>query len=290
VHAIHLSLPCLALREYVRFYAQREVRTDGTAEVHVVPARAFPLLEFVFGDRFQVLYPGQGVLQTSPRRVVVGLQTHCHRQLRFQGAVECFVILFQPAGLQRLFRVPIQELTDQAYDADYVLGPVVSQFEAMLASGGDFGERVQAADNFLSDYALDARPLDQIGSAARQILIARGSSRISDVARDAGLSVRQLERRFHQQIGIHPKQYARIIRFEAALDTKARVPIRSWTDVAYALGYHDQMHMVHDFRALAGTTPTETLKVVEAVFRERLAAIRLGRGFTNMRTDLDVIL
>jgi hypothetical protein len=54
---IRLASPAPRLREYVRFYAHREVRIGGTTVVHPVPARACPLVELVFGEPFQVLYP-----------------------------------------------------------------------------------------------------------------------------------------------------------------------------------------------------------------------------------------
>ena len=68
--------------------------------------------------------------------------------------------------------------------------------------------------------------------------------------------IRQFERRFRYEIGIPPKLYARIARFEAALRRKAAAPAMQWTDIAHALGYHDQMHMVHDFKRLSGDSPT----------------------------------
>jgi hypothetical protein len=52
---------------------------------------------------------------------------------------------------------------------------------------------------------------------------------------------RQFERRFRYEIGIPPKLYARIVRFEAALRRKAAAPATQWTDIAHILGYHDQM-------------------------------------------------
>ena len=64
-----------------------------------------------------------------------------------------------------------------------------------------------------------------------------------------------------------PKLYARIARFEAALDSKARARAKSWTDVAYEFGYHDQMHLVHDFEQFSGQTPTNLLREVERAHR-----------------------
>jgi transcriptional regulator GlxA family with amidase domain len=79
---------------------------------------------------------------------------------------------------------------------------------------------------------------------------------VSDLAHKAGFGIRQFERRFRYEIGIPPKLYTRIVRFEAALRRKAAAPETRWTDIAHALGYHDQMHMVHDFNGLSGDSPT----------------------------------
>ena len=73
----------------------------------------------------------------------------------------------------------------------------------------------------------------------------------------SGLGVRQFERRFLGEIGLAPKLYSRIVRFEAALRLRSEGPARQWIDIAHTLGYHDQMHMVHDFRSLAGASPSE---------------------------------
>ena len=75
---------------------------------------------------------------------------------------------------------------------------------------------------------------------------------------------------------MRPKLFARIARFEAALDGKSRFAARSWTDVAHQFGYYDQMHMVHDFGKFAGKTPTETLIQLETVFVEQIKTMRSG--------------
>ena len=67
-----------------------------------------------------------------------------------------------------------------------------------------------------------------------------------------------------------PKLYARIVRFESALKTKAAFPQISWTTVAHEFGYHDQMHMVHDFQQLSGEAPTSILVHAEAVLAPQI--------------------
>jgi methylphosphotriester-DNA--protein-cysteine methyltransferase len=77
-----------------------------------------------------------------------------------------------------------------------------------------------------------------------------------------------------QQVGMGPKLFARIARFEAVMDLMARAPTESWTSVAHRFGYFDQMHMVHEFAEFTGQTPTETLSVFKTYFHDVLAALR----------------
>jgi AraC-like DNA-binding protein len=290
MHGIRLIRPAPQLRGCVRFYAQREVQIQGAAVVFPVPARAAPLLEFVFGDRIEVSYRPHSLVLTCPRAVVVGLQTHCRVQLRLQGTIECFVILFQPTGLHRLFSIPMHELADRDYEAHSVLGAFVSQLEQRLGECRSFRERARVADQFLLRRALDVRGCDGISAAASQILLGGGGARIAALADSAGLSMRQFERGFIEQVGIRPKLYARIARFEAALDSKARSSTKSWTDVAHEWGYYDQMHMVHDFGDLTGETPTSMLSRTEMVFREQIEAMRSARSSADANGNSRLIL
>ena len=68
------------------------------------------------------------------------------------------------------------------------------------------------------------------------------------------MSIRSYERQFATEIGLTPKQFARIARFARAIDLK-RKSKDSWLNIAHDLGYFDQMHMVRDFRILGGDVP-----------------------------------
>jgi len=287
---MRLASPAPGLRQYVRSYGQREVRPGGATLVDPVPARAFPMLCFVFGTPYQVLDSNQSLVETSTSVVVVGGQTRCHWQLRYQGSVNCFVVLFQATGLYRLFSAPLPELTDCGYEGRTVLGAVAVRLEQLLANTASFDERVRITDRFFLSYSLKARAFDRISAAANQILRASGGVRIDALCREAGLSVRQFERCFLQQVGMHPKLFARIIRFEAALDRKARFSRKSWTEVAHEFGYYDHMHMVHDFEGFTGATPTKLLAELEALFQERLVAIRTLMRPANALNDMPLIL
>ena len=124
-----------------------------------------------------------------------------------------------------------------------------------------------------------ARPRsDGVSAAANEILLHGGQIQISGLAAQVGLNLRQFERRFGQQVGVQPKLYARIARFEAALDSKARCRTKSWTEVAHDFGYYDQMHLVHDFESFSGETPTNLLAEVERAHRGRSVGAYTGKS------------
>ncbi len=65
----------------------------------------------------------------------------------------------------------------------------------------------------------------------------------------------------------------------------ARSPERTWTDVAHRFGYHDHMHMVHEFAEFTGETPTSTLLNLQSVFQEEIAEMRSTGRSAKIRLD-----
>jgi AraC-like DNA-binding protein len=152
--------------------------------------------------------------------------------------------------------VPAEILTDADFEGKAALGRGLGELERRLGDAVSFTDRVRVADEYLCAKRPAIDCVSGIASAATEVLLNNGCVRVFELAHRAGLGTRQFERRFRYEIGIPPKLYARIVRFEAALHRKAAAPETQWTDIAYALGYHDQMHMVHDFNRLSGDSPT----------------------------------
>jgi AraC-like DNA-binding protein len=247
------------LRPYVWAYGMTTGRIESVP-VHIpLPARPKQLLTFFFADRYRVLPPGSGQSDPSPRATVVGPQTHARAGLSVFGCIDNFTIHFQPSGFNRLFGIPMTELTDAAYDAHAVIGPEISTLEQELGNTPGFAERIQLVEERLIRLpAYPGRP-GPVALAANSLFASSGTLRVSAMATDSGLSPRQFERRFLTQVGVPPKLYARIIRFNAALDHKLRYPNHPWSRVATDQDYYDQMHLVHDCRAFTGESPSQFL-------------------------------
>ena len=274
---IRFLRPDIALRDVVRFYVQREASLRDTDLVHPVPARAATMLEFVFSEPFEIHWCDRPIIETTPRAVLIGLQTHRRVRLVIRGILESFCIVFQPAGLFRLFSIPVAELTNHDYDAHGVIGPSISSLHERLGESNAFDGRARIADQFLLAVLHTRQSADGVLEAGNQILQRHGHVRIRDLANRTGYSLRQFERRFAERIGVPPKLYAQIARFEAALDSRARSQETSWTEIAHAFGYYDQMHLIHDFERFSGETPGNLLTEVEQAHRAAIDAVRTGR-------------
>jgi AraC-like DNA-binding protein len=213
-------------------------------------------IEFTFGDPYRIHQAdGSGLEITSPS-TLIGAKTHQRIRLELHGHVETFVILFQPTGLQRLFSLPGGVIVNEHYEAEMVLGPAMAHLRMRLGEAKSFAERIQIADAFLAALIPRVDDAFSIDATVQQVVSKQGCVRIQDLASDAGLGLRQFERRFADVLGISPKLYARIVRFEAAVRKRTVSSCADWTTIAHELGYHDQMHMIHDFQLLSGESPT----------------------------------
>jgi len=116
---------------------------------------------------------------------------------------------------------------------------------------------VRSLDSALTELAQASQTSAVIEYAVHLVLQSRGSVRIEQLAHEVNLSRRQLERRFSHEIGLSPKAFNRIIRFQNVF--QAYESQRDWVTVAHDCGYYDQAHLIEDFRELAGEPPTKLL-------------------------------
>ena len=254
-----------ALRPYVWCFGQSEGLVSEHPLIVPLPARPKQVLMFFFRDRYRIHLHASRLCETSPQSVVVGPQTYHRLDLSVSGNIDAFTIHFQPSGFHHLFGVPMTELKDATYDGHAVIGDGLAMLEQQLASAARFEERIRVAERYLVGRLRNLPSLDLVGIAANALFANNGLTSVAALAANSGLTLRQFERRFVAQVGVAPKRYARIIRFNAAVDRKLACPNRTWTEISHELHYYDQMHLVHDFHDLAGDSPTQLLARLDGV-------------------------
>jgi methylphosphotriester-DNA--protein-cysteine methyltransferase len=263
MQGLRSCFPCTALRPFVRAYAQRWTAVTDLPIVQTTPAQSEQVLEFECGNRLSALY-SDGTEYVCSRVELIGPVTRDSDrpyavQLKLPPGTESFAVFFQPAGFSHLFGVPMCETTNRAYDASSVTGPGIRNLWQMLCENAGFESRVRIVEQFLLGRANRTLTYDKIAGIANYILLRRGMVGVSDLANRGGLGLRQFERTFLTHVGCSPKVFSRVARFQSALDAKVSSPNRSWLELAHEFGYHDQMHMIHDFEKLCGNSPQELL-------------------------------
>lgn len=254
-----------ALRSIVWAYGMTTGHVECGPIVVPLPARPKQLLAFSLADPYCVHLPGSDRRETTPRVTVVGPQTCAKPGLSISGRVDHFTIHFQPSGFHRMFGVPMTELTDAAFDAYAVIGSKIPNLEHELGETPGFADRVRIVEGHLFRMLGNIRVSDSVSIAANCLFLSNGIQRVSAMASQSGLSARQFERRFTAQVGVPPKLYARIIRFNAALDHKLQWRSDAWSRIASDHEFYDQMHLVRDFRAFTGASPSRLLAQLEGL-------------------------
>jgi methylphosphotriester-DNA--protein-cysteine methyltransferase len=93
---------------------------------------------------------------------------------------------------------------------------------------------------------------------AAQLIAASGGRRpLREVAAAVGVGERRLQQLFHGHVGLSPRAWSRLARLHACLRALRLQPSPAWADMAVDGGFYDQSHLVNEFRALCGVTPTE---------------------------------
>jgi AraC-like DNA-binding protein len=124
---------------------------------------------------------------------------------------------------------------------------------------------VGAAEDVLLNKTATALPRSQMQHAARQILRKKGMSDLAAISSSLGLSESSWRRHFITEIGVAPKRYVRMLRFQHAVALKRGNPIRAWTDVGLEAGYYDQAHLIADFHGITRTNPSQFMRELGAV-------------------------
>lgn len=164
-----------------------------------------------------------------------------------------------PSAVQRLTGVPLSELDAGGVGADSVL-PWIDRLCCELADHPpDRREAVMRVRLLEQLNRNDAGTDADDGLRALELVAARGGRvSVEALAQRAHLSPRRLRYVMRRSSGITPKFASRVARLASAVG-RAGAGADSWADVAAEAGYHDQSHLVRDFRDLMNTTPTAWL-------------------------------
>ena len=163
-------------------------------------------------------------------------------------------VAFRSGGAYPFFPVPAGATRDQLVPLDALWGRDGALLRERLLAAGPPPRQLQAVEAAL--LGRTSQPTRDPAVALAAAALHRGAS-VTEVADRLGWTPNRLARRFGQQIGLTPKRFARVRRFQRLVAAAGAAPEQpDWGRLAAETGYYDQAHMIHDFHAFADLTPT----------------------------------
>jgi AraC-like DNA-binding protein len=238
--------PCAPLRDVVEHvWSLRDA--PGHAHERIVPSGTVELVINLAEDEFRIYDASQ-----RARRLPGAIVSGCYRaafDIDTREHASIVGVHFKPGGAGAL-GIPAGELADSHVSLDALWGRAAGELrERVLAASP--GDRLALVERALLARrgSYEERP----AVAAARAVLERPGAAVGDVARMLQLSRRRLIELFHADVGMTPKRYARVHRFQRSLGLAASG--RSWARVALESGYYDQAHLCREWAELTGLTP-----------------------------------
>jgi len=224
---------------------------DSTPRVEKIIPDGFTEIIFHYGDPYRIELNGPWQLQ--PRQLLAG-QLRKYFFLQNTGISGILGIKFKPAALTALFGLSMSDYTDKVVHLPAALGHRLQEVETIACAPLPAGIKVAQIDEWLAKHTA-ADPNDEIEKAVALIADKNGGVTVAEIGRQLFITERRLERLFKKYIGLPPKFYARVIRFNYIFSLIQQQQL-TWTDLAFESGYYDSAHFVKNFKAFTGEDPS----------------------------------
>ena len=169
---------------------------------------------------------------------------------------------FKPGGVYPFLTIPSGELRNLHVGLEDLWGGLASEAREQLLAARTGEEKFRILEKALWTAAaenLDRHPA--VRYALTQFHGAPETRTIADVTNRIGLSARRFIEVFEREVGLTPKLFCRVRRFQRVLRLIQNSRELDWTQIALDCGYYDQAHFIHDFRAFSGINPSTYLAV-----------------------------
>lgn len=215
----------------------------------------FTEIIFHYRDPYRINLSGRWQKQ---RKCLLAGQIRKFFYLENTGASGMFGIKFHPAALSHLFGLNMVELTDRVVPLQTVVGKLFRGVEAAVQNEISIEDFVQMLNQFFSERTTHLSVNEKIEKSINLIFTRKGDVTVAELTDLVHITERQLQRLFNHFVGLSPKFYCRIIRFNYIFSLMEKHD-SSWVEVALHSGFYDQAHFIRNFQAFTGEDPSAYL-------------------------------
>jgi AraC-like DNA-binding protein len=164
-------------------------------------------------------------------------------------------VSFAPGGAAPFLDRPAAELRNQTVSLETVWGHAGRSLRARLLDAPTPRAKFHVLGAALRTQLTASEASSFVDEAVEVIRSHAGNVSVAGLVEHTGYSHRHVVDRFRNRIGLSPKRFCRVVRFQALLSRVQDAPV-DWAQLALKCGYYDQAHLIRDFRAFAAMTPT----------------------------------
>ncbi|WP_300597371.1 helix-turn-helix domain-containing protein [Niabella sp.] len=255
--------PSPALADFISCYriAEFVFSSEETPPYKAYPPRPQECLQFFPRDLESVSYNHTVDFKVKSGCVITGQ----HTQVNYRHIGKNFLtvlVVFKPGMLYRLTGVPASELINHYFDAKDILQKEIVLINEQLHDAVSYKEMLVIIEKYLLTLVNRSKQQTHIVSEiAQQMLDAENKAPIDYFMKEACLCRRQFDRKFREWMGINPKLYGRIARFDQAFRMKNRYVYKDWLTIAVHCGYYDYQHLSKEYKDFTGLTPNDFLSL-----------------------------
>lgn len=263
--------PCSLLEPFIKYYWILDYESNVVEPIRVIP---YGCVQFTFylGERINSF--GSNNDSSYKDQAVVTGQISSFFDVVPHGKIRLITIVFKPFGAKPFFDFPIFEIQNNIIpikdinnkewlDLENRLGDCVDNKSIVSCLENNLLKKLEKNTLFNSYSSINN---ERIMLAINRIDDSKGTINIKDLSSLACLSDKQFNRIFADYVGMNPKNFLRIIRYQSVLLKLQNSNIKAtkavdFLDLVYDCGYYDQSHLINNFKEFTGYTPKEYIKL-----------------------------
>jgi len=215
-----------------------------------------------FDDRPQHIYDNYTLLEIQACRHVwaSGVRTEFISIPSGKHAA-MFIISFKKGMAYPFFPLPMNEMADRVVDADLLWRDEFALLRERLSETKEIHLKFETTESFLlRKFQSKLAPNAAVEYALAEIIRQPDQVNLARLNQNIGYSQKHFIAMFKRQVGIAPKAYLKIIRFQKAIGEIEQSKEVNWTEISQDCGFYDQAHFINDFKYFSGFTPEEYVR------------------------------
>ncbi len=251
--------PCKELEDIVELYWHSKCYLEQSL-IQEMYTPTFQALTFNLSGQYEDIVSEEISLRMDKNCYLIGQPLSKRVSISNSYGINILGIKFTSLGLHRLTGIDMRHISDKIIDANDIWNYEIDLLYEEILDRQNIIERIKAIENFLKRKKAQQsfkEKIDLVNHSICQIETGKIYD-ISKLRENVFTTKKTFERYFLNHIGVSPKQYANICRFNnvrSHLDGLMEEP--DWHDIIVSFGYYDQSHLIREFKRYAGRTPAE---------------------------------